>query len=234
MRILLIEDDRSVGEIVQTSLAARGYEVHRAATGRHGLEVASKIEPDLIILDLGLPDIDGIAVCRRLRRWFTNPIIVLSADGAEDRKVDALDEGADDYVTKPFSMPELLARLRVAGRHRQVVASVVGSTLLLLGDLSVDTGSRQVLVAGEPIRLTKREFDLLELLARNPGKVVTHGLILGKLWGKPDSSSSNSLRVHASILRRKLGTGPLRPSLAVDAGVGYRLSLSESRSDSHD
>ncbi|MFN8050799.1 MAG: response regulator transcription factor [Acidimicrobiales bacterium] len=228
LRLLLIEDEPAMAEIVSTALTARGFSVTVAASGRAGLDEASAQEPDLVVLDLGLPDLDGIEVCRQLRRWFSNPIIVLSADGAEDRKVVALDEGADDYVTKPFSMPELLARLRVAVRHRGLLAMVVDPAVLTLGDVVIDTGARSVTVDGQPIDLPKRQFDLLEMLARQPGKVVTHGRILGRLWGTSDAGGANSLRVHISHLRRSLGEGPQRPQLLVEPGVGYRLSLAES------
>ncbi len=224
-KVLVIEDDPTTLEILGTSLVAGGYEVIRAPTGAIGLDLASAREPDVVLLDLGLPDIDGLEVCRNLRRWFLNPIIVVSADGSEARKIAALDGGADDYVTKPFSVPELLARVRVAMRHRALVASVVGSTVLRLADLELDTGARIVTLGGTPVRLTKREFDLLELLARNPGRVVTHGLIHDQLWGTSSPGNSNSLRVLVSILRSKLGEGSNRPVLSGEPGVGYRLNL---------
>jgi two-component system KDP operon response regulator KdpE len=225
LRVLLIEDERAVAGVVDTALTARGYDVTVAANGRKGLDLAFELEPDMVILDLGLPDLDGVDVCRQLRRWFSNPIIVLSADGAEDRKVLALDVGADDYVTKPFSMPELLARLRVASRHRDLVASAIDPAVLEIGDTVIDSGARTVTVAGERVDLARKEFDILELLARQPGKVVTHGMIISRVWGGADQGSTQTLRVHISTLRRKLGEGPLRPLVVAEPGVGYRVAL---------
>ena len=217
-----------MAEVVETALAIRGHRVRVAATARAGLEQASLEEPDVVILDLGLPDGDGLEVCAQLRRWFRNPIIVLSADGAEDRKVAALDLGADDYVTKPFSMPELLARLRVATRHRELVAAALDPAMLVVGDVEIDTAARTVRIAGEPVELTRKEFELLALVARNPGKVLTHGLIFAQVWG-PSGGSAESLRVHMTHLRRKLGEGPSRPALISEPGVGYRLILAETQ-----
>jgi two-component system KDP operon response regulator KdpE len=225
----VIEDDPSVGEIVRDALAARGYTVHLAATGRAGLDLATTVRPDLVVLDLGLPDVDGIEVCRLLRTWTTNPIVVLSADGAEERKVQALDEGADDYVTKPFSMGELLARLRVAERHRSVLMRTVDDAVLRLGDLEVDTAAREARLGGEPLVLTRKEFALLELLVRNAGKVLTHGTLLAQVWGRHErtGSGTESLRVHVTQLRRKLGTGPDRARILSEPGTGYRLVAAE-------
>jgi two-component system KDP operon response regulator KdpE len=221
--ILLVEDDPAVAEVVETALRARGYRVTVAPTGTAGIEAGWRDAPDVVILDLGLPDVDGIEVCRALRTWYANPIIVLSADGAEDRKVAALDEGADDYVTKPFSMPELLARLRVALRHRRLVATVADPTVVAVGDLVLDPGGRQATVDGGPLELTRKEFDLLALLARQPGRVLTHGAILDHVWGARADAGTTSLRVHVTQLRRKLGEGPGRPRLLTEPGVGYRL-----------
>jgi two-component system KDP operon response regulator KdpE len=226
LSVLVVEDDPVVAEVVAAALAARGYAVREAATGAAAVAAAEADPPDVVVLDLGLPDLDGIEVCRRLRTWSTNPIVVLSADGAEDRKVAALDAGADDYVTKPFSMKELLARLRVAERHRSVLARVVDDVVLHLGDVVVDTGAREVRVAGAPVALTRKEFALLELLARNAGRVLTHGLLLAEVWGR-DGGGTESLRVHVVQLRRKLGSGPERPRIESDPGTGYRLVLAE-------
>jgi two-component system KDP operon response regulator KdpE len=216
-----------MADVVSTALVARGYDVLASTTGRHALDSASLAEPDIVILDLGLPDIDGIDVCRHLRRWFTNPIVVLSADGAEDRKIAALDEGADDYVTKPFSMPELLARLRVADRHRRRGSSASAPAVLELGDLVVDTGSHVMVLDGQAVALSRREFALIAVLARHPGRVLTHGTLLEKAWGNSRGGSIESLRVHVTQLRKKLGDGPRRPRLLTVPGVGYRLNLPE-------
>ena len=213
-----------MAEVLETALAARGMAVAVAPTAGGALEAAGVTEPDLVILDLGLPDMDGIEVCRRLRRWSANPILVLSADGAEDRKVAALDEGANDYVTKPFSMNELLARMRAALRHRALVSAIVDPAVLALGDLQVDSGARTARVAGERLELTRREFDLLATLARNPGRVLTHHTLLDLAWG-PAGGSTESLRVHVTHLRQKLGSGAGRPQILTSPGTGYSLSL---------
>jgi two-component system KDP operon response regulator KdpE len=223
----VVEDEPAVADVVATALRARGHAVRVAVTGGSALDEASVSEPDLVILDLGLPDLDGIDVCRQLRRWSHNPIIVLSADGAEDRKVAALDEGADDYVTKPFSMPELLARMRVAFRHRQLVGAVLDPARFELGDLSIDTGARVATVDGRDLELTRMEFDVLALLARTPGRVFTHGTILEHVGGPRSTGTTGSLRVHVTHLRRKLGDGPRRPQIETDPGVGYRLVLAD-------
>ncbi|HEX2700483.1 MAG TPA: response regulator transcription factor [Acidimicrobiales bacterium] len=223
--ILLVEDDPGGAEVVATALRAREYAVTVVTTGADALEAVSRCEPDVVVLDLGLPDIDGIEVCRRLRRWFLNPIVVLSADGAEDRKIAALDEGADDYVTKPFSVPELQARLRVALRHRALAATVVDPRTIRLGDVVVDVGAHQVLVGGAPVPLTRKEFALLALLAANAGKVMTHGALMGHVWGSARRQGTESLRVHVTQLRKKLGAGPGRPRILTEPGVGYRLAV---------
>ena len=210
---------------MSTALSARNYRVTVASNGRDALAAASAEQPDIVVLDLGLPDLDGISVCRELRRWFANPIIVLSADGAESRKVEALDAGADDYVTKPFSMPELLARLRVALRHRRLVASVVDSSVIDVGDLHIDTDAYVAVAGGQPLDLTRKEFALLTLLARNLAKVLVHQTILTQVWGPGKGGTTESLRVHVTNLRKKLGTGDDRPRIVTEPGVGYRLLL---------
>jgi len=227
--VLLVDDEPALTEVMSVALGARRYRVNVATTGESALAAASVDPPDVVVLDLGLPDIDGIEVCRELRKWLPNPIIVLSADGAESRKVEALDAGADDYVTKPFSMPELLARLRVALRHRQLVASVVDPAELTVGDMLIDTGAHQVTVAGAPVELTRKEFALLALLARNLGKVMVHRSILSSVWNGAQRGTTESLRVHITNVRRKLGTGPDRPQILTEPGVGYRLVLPDER-----
>jgi two-component system KDP operon response regulator KdpE len=218
-----VEDDEVLAQVVAGALRARGYPVEIVGTGGEALERVSATEPKVVVLDLGLPDIDGIDVCRRLRRWFAEPIVVLSADGDEGRKVTAPDERADDYVTKPFSMAELMARLRVAVRHRQAALVPVPADGIRLGDLHVDIAGHRATVAGEPLRLTRKEFALLSLLARGHGRVLTHRALLDAVWGSPDLALTASLRVHITQLRNKLGRGSDRPRLVSEPGVGYRL-----------
>jgi two-component system KDP operon response regulator KdpE len=177
-----------------------------------------------VILDLGLPDLDGIEVLRRIRTWSQVPVIVLSAEGAEDRKVRALDDGADDYVTKPFSTPELLVRLRVALRHRRAQGGGVGDEPVLeVGDLSIDLARRLVTVDGRPVELTPKELGFLATLARHAGKVLTHRMILQEVWGPDYGTESEYLRVYASQLRKKVAEDPARPRLVTEPGVGHRL-----------
>jgi two-component system KDP operon response regulator KdpE len=230
--VLVVEDDPSMAEIVATALRARGYDVDIASTGEQALSKVSLNEVDLVILDLGLPDIDGAEVCLRLRRWFRNPIVVLSADGDEERKVAALEGGADDYVTKPFSMPELLARLGVAMRHREAVASALDPVAMTIGDLRVDEGAHVVTVDGASLQLARKEFALLAVLARNPGRVLTQHWLLSRVWGTTDPSKTETLRVHVNQLRRKLGVGPRRPKVLTEPGVGYRLVQADGEASS--
>ena len=224
--VLVVEDDPDLALVLAAALGARVRAVELVTTGSAALETASRLEPDVIVLDLGLPDIDGVQVCRRLRRWFHNPIVVLSADGADGRKVDALDGGANDYVTKPFSMPEFLARIRVALRHRQFVAAVVDGRVLEIGPLRIDTDAHEVTIAGSPVALTPKEFTLLVTLARVPGRVVTHGALRVALWGEA-AGGIESLRVHVNYLRRKLERNHGAPVVLTEPGVGYRLALPE-------
>jgi two-component system KDP operon response regulator KdpE len=221
--ILVVEDEPVVAEVLSTALRARGHGVEVATTGRQALEQASLFEPDVVLLDLALPDLDGIEVCRQLRRWFNNPILVVTADGDEDRKVAALDDGADDYITKPFSMRELLARLRVALRHRHDKGSASDPAVVRVGDLEIDTGGHVAAAGGVPLPLARKEFALLALLARNPGRVLTQTFLLSRVWGTTDLAKTERLRVHVTQVRRKLGEGPHRPRIVTEPGVGYRL-----------
>ncbi|MBV9933018.1 MAG: response regulator transcription factor [Actinobacteria bacterium] len=220
--ILVVEDDRSMARVVVAALKARGYDVSAVTTGTAALHRVEYQSPSVVLLDLGLPDLDGIDVCRRLRRWSTVPIIVITAEGSDERKVMALDEGADDYVTKPFSMPELLARVRVALRHRRA-AGMVDDNVLEVGDIRVDLPRHQVTVNGDAVDLTPKEFAFLALLARHAGKVLTHRNILSEVWGPTATAETQYLRVYANQLRKKLGEDPSRPRLLTEPGVGYRL-----------
>ncbi len=221
-RILVVDDDRSLLRALRVGLEARGHQVTGALTGEEGLSQAALDQPELMVLDLGLPDIDGLDVCRRVRTWSTMPIIVLSATGLEDRKVAALDGGADDYVTKPFGMAELEARIRAALRHRQLPEPDQPATLRT-GALELDLVHHQASFGGEPLRLTAREFDLLAYLARHAGKLCTHQMILRQVWGGEYTDEAESLRVHVYRLRRKLGDaqGQL---LRTAPGIGYQLA----------
>jgi two-component system KDP operon response regulator KdpE len=196
--------------------------VHVAKTGELALNRIERDPPAVVLLDLRLPGIDGIEVCRRLRSWTAVPIVVLTAEGSDESKVLALDEGADDYITKPFSMPELLARIRVALRHSQARGADMDESVLQVGDLQVDLPHHQVTVAGQPVDLTPKEFQFLALLARHPGRVLLHRVILQEVWG-PEATDTQYLRVYAGQLRRKLDENPKHPRLITEPGVGYRL-----------
>lgn len=221
--VLVVEDERPMARVLSASLEARGYRVSVARTGQEGLDQSALLDPDVVLLDLGLPDIDGLEVARRMRTWSNASIIVVTANGDEDRKITALDEGADDYITKPFSMPELLARLRVAVRHRRALGPFVDDGLLEVGDVVVDPADHRVTVGGQPVELTPKEFDFLALLARQPGKVVTQRRILERVWGPAAAGRTEYLRTYANQLRRKLHDDPASPRLVTEPGVGYRL-----------
>ena len=221
--VLVVDDEPAMLRVLRAALDARGYHVRTAMTGQRAIDDVATDAPDLVMLDLGLPDIDGVEVCRRIRSWSQVPILVLSAEGSDDRKVRALDEGADDYVTKPFSMPELLARVRVALRHRPSAGATDELAVLEVGDIRVDVAHHQVTVGGTPVDLTPKEFGFLALLARWPGRVLTHRMILQEVWGPEYGSETQYLRVYASQLRKKLGDDPDNPRLVTEPGVGYRL-----------
>ena len=222
--VLVVDDEPAIRRTVSAGLRARDYEVREAENGERAVQEVAADPPDLVILDLGLPDIDGVDVCRRIRAWSQVPIVVLSAEASDYRKVLALDEGADDYVTKPFSMPELLARVRVALRHRSADAGSPEATELQVGDLRIDLARHRVSVGDREVDLTPKEFDFLALLARWPGRVLTHRTILQEVWGPEYGHETHYLRVYASQIRKKLGDPPDRQRLVTEPGVGYRLN----------
>jgi two-component system KDP operon response regulator KdpE len=219
-RVLVVDDEPQILRALQTSLRGAGYDVETAATGGQALTLAAVRPPDAVILDLVLPDMPGTEVCRELRTWTSIPIIVLSAVGDESEKVAALDAGADDYVTKPFGVDELLARLRATFRRAEPSTEPV----LEVGDLRIDLEAREVTLAGKRIQLTPHEYELLRLLARNEGKLLTHQAILREVWGEAYAGESHYLHVYVSQLRRKLEPDPARPrTILTEPGVGYRL-----------
>ena len=223
VRVLVVDDEPALQRAVGAALRTRGYDVHLSASGAEALDHAVRNPLDLVILDLGLPDLDGLEVCRRLREWSTVPVIVLTVEDAVDRKVQALDEGADDFVTKPFSMPELLARVRVALRHRTRPGPGTEAAVLEVGDLRIDQPAHRVTLGDRIVDLTPKEFAFLALLARNPGRVHTHRAILQAVWGPSYGTETQYLRVYASQIRKKLADDPANPRLVTEPGVGYRL-----------
>ena len=219
-QVLVVDDEPQILRALRTTLRGAGYEVTTAATGEDALAAAAADPPEAVILDLVLPDTHGTDVCRELRRWTDAPILVLSAVGDEQEKVAALDAGADDYVTKPFGMDELLARLRAALRR----ASSTGEPVIEVGDLVIDLEKRAVTVAGRPVSLTPHEFELLRYFAQNEGKLLTHPMILREVWGPQYGNESHYLHVYVSQLRRKIEHDPARPRyLLTEPGAGYRL-----------
>jgi len=224
--ILLIEDEQEIRRFLRVSLAGHGYRLVESATGKEGVMQAASQQPDLMILDLGLPDIDGMEVIRQVREWSQMPIIVLSARGQEHEKVKALDAGADDYLTKPFSIGELAARIRVALRHAAQSAGEPGEPMFLLGGLRVDLVCRRVFVADEEIHLTPIEYRLLTTMIRYAGKVITHRQLLKEVWGPDSVFETHYLRVYMAQLRRKIEADAARPQfLLTEPGVGYRLAV---------
>ncbi|HEY2935826.1 MAG TPA: response regulator [Gaiellaceae bacterium] len=218
--ILVVDDEPQILRALRTNLRGAGYEVETAATAAEALAAAALREPEAVILDLVLPDRSGTEVCRELRTWSAVPVIVLSAVGDEDEKVAALDAGADDYVTKPFGMGELLARLRAAMRR----VPAASERVIEIAELQVDVPNRAVSVAGRPVQLTPHEFEMLRLLAQNRGKLLTHKAILREVWGPAYEVESHYLHVYVSQLRRKIEPDPSRPRyLLTEPGAGYRL-----------
>ena len=223
LRVLVIDDERAIRRFLRAALTAQGYHVFEAETAQTGLDAATSVRPDLIILDLGLPDQDGVAVATRLREWSKVPILVLSVRGQDTDKIAALDAGADDYLTKPFSMGELLARMRVAMRH---VAQLADEPVIATGELMVDVGRRIITMAGKEISLTPIEYTLLKTLAVHAGRVLTHGQLLREVWGPGYNQGGNLLRVNISKLRHKIESDPARPRYIItEPGVGYRFRI---------
>jgi two-component system KDP operon response regulator KdpE len=222
--VLVVEDEPQVMRFLRVTLPAHGYRVVEAATAAQALVEASTRGPDLVLLDLGLPDLDGVEVTRRIREWSAVPILVVSARGQERDKVEALDAGADDYLTKPFGSEELLARMRVALRHAARVRGEGGDAVFEAGELRVDLAARLVWRSGTEVRLTRTEYRLLAVLVQNAGKVVTHRQLLREVWGPGSSSETHYLRVYMAQLRHKLEDDPAEPRyLLTETGVGYRL-----------
>jgi two-component system, OmpR family, KDP operon response regulator KdpE len=230
-RVLVVDDEPEIRRAVQTGLAGAAFEVAWAPTAAAGIEQVARWHPDVVILDLALPDLDGLEVVRRLRGWSRVPIIVLSVRGADADKISALELGADDYLTKPFSMGELLARIRVALRHASQAGgsgNEAGSARFVTGDLTLDFERRVVTMAGAEVHLTPTEYEVLKYLALNAGKVITHRTLLRAVWGPQYADEAHYLRVFVGQLRRKLEPDPSRPRyLLTEPGIGYRLRSSE-------
>jgi two-component system KDP operon response regulator KdpE len=221
--VLVVDDEPQVRRFLRASLPDQGYRLIEATNGAEALRDAATRGPDAILLDLGLPDLDGVEVTRRLREWSTVPIVVLSARGQESDKIEALDAGADDYLTKPFGIGELLARLRVALRH---ATRTPGEAVFEHGDLRVDLATQRVFARAQEVRLTRTEYRLLAQLVKHAGKVLTHRQLLKEVWGPGSVGESHYLRVYMGQLRHKLEEDPARPRhLVTEIGVGYRLKV---------
>jgi two-component system KDP operon response regulator KdpE len=223
--VLVIDDEIQIRRLLRVTLEKNGYQVEEAATGEDGIGEAARCSPDAVILDLGLPDMDGLTVLKRLREWSQAPVLVVSARTREDDKITALDSGANDYVTKPFSTGELLARLRASLRHAQPAVKI---SEFRSGPLRVDLSSRTVKVSDRRVRLTATEYALLHLFIQHAGKVLTHGQIVREMWQADEAEKTGQLRVYVAYLRGKLEPNPARPELLVtEPGIGYRLAVPE-------
>lgn len=225
-KILIVDDEPQIRKFLRISLTAHGYEVVEAATGEEGVAAATAEEPDMIILDLGLPDFDGHEVLRRIRETLSTPVIVLSVRAGEAEKVRALDGGAEDYLTKPFGIGELLARIRAALRKRGDTET--RDVVFRKGELVVDLAHRRVSVGSEEVKLSRKEYDILGLLVANAGRVVTHQQILSEVWGPNHIEDTHYLRIHVGHLRQKLNDDPAQPKYVLtEPGVGYRLATDD-------
>jgi two-component system, OmpR family, KDP operon response regulator KdpE len=221
-RILIVDDEPQITRVMRVTLGAQGFDVRTAADADAAMDLVRDFRPDLVITDLAMPDVSGIELCRRVRKQSSMPIIVLSVKGDERSKIDALDAGADDYVTKPFSMNELIARIRASLRRNVPLDDTPQG--LTAGDFAIDVGARRVRVAGRDIHLTPKEFDLLAHFARHPGKVLTHRAILGAVWGSEHSEQTEYLRVFVGQLRKKIEIDASEPTyLLTEPWVGYRF-----------
>ena len=222
-RVLVVDDENAIRRYLRAALSAQGFSIFEAANGQEAINAVVSNHPDLIILDLGLPDFDGIEVTRRLREWSQTPIIILSVREAEHDKISALDAGADDYLTKPFSTGELMARMRVALRRYNTKPD---DPILQVDNLKMDVARRLVTVSDNQISLTPTEYEILRLLLQNAGKVITHHQLLRQVWGTAYESEMHILRVNISNLRRKIEPDPSRPHyLLTEPGVGYRIRI---------
>ncbi|MBI5476559.1 MAG: response regulator [Ignavibacteriales bacterium] len=223
--VLVIDDEIQIRRLLQITLEAAGYKVYFAASGEEGLQQVAMVRPEIVILDLGLPDMDGIGVLKKLREWATIPIIILSVRASEQDIIGALDAGADDYLTKPFRSGELLARVRTSLRHGEITEK---GTLFQSGSLYVDLANRIVKKNGEVIKLTPTEYSLLTLFVRNAGKVLTHRYILKEIWGPTFEEESQYSRIYVAQLRKKLEIDSTNPKLLLtESGIGYRLSVEQ-------
>jgi two-component system, OmpR family, KDP operon response regulator KdpE len=223
--VLIVDDEDSIRRFLRVTLTAQAYTVLEAASGNKAISMVAEVMPDVLILDLGLPDIDGVEVTRLLREWTQMPIIILSVRGTESDKIAALDAGADDYLTKPFGVGELLARLRAALRR---AAKTRDEPVFTCGGLKVDLSRRLVTIAGEEVSLTPNEYGLLRLLVTQAGKVLTHRHLLREIWGAEYGDEFHMLHVNISNLRRKIEPDPARPQIIItEPGVGYRLKINE-------
>jgi two-component system, OmpR family, KDP operon response regulator KdpE len=222
INILVIDDEEQMRRLLRITFEASGFRVSEAATGKEGITQAAMVRPDAIVLDMGLPDMAGVEVLRSVRSWSSVPVIVLSVRGSEEDKVTMLDSGADDYVTKPFSPAELLARVRVALRH--AATKGVESPLVRLGALEIDLAARTVKKHGALVKLTSTEYKILSLLVRHEGRVLTYSQILREVWGNQYADATHYVHVHVAALRRKIEENPSQPALIMtESGVGYRF-----------
>ena len=223
-RVLVVDDDTALARARAINLKARGYDVAVAHTGREALDGLARLHPDVVVLDLGLPDLDGLDVLHGVRGWNDVPVVVLSARTTSDEKVEALDAGADDYVTKPFEMNELLARIRAAARRGAIPGRADATSVIRAGDVVLDLAAGVVTRAGAVVRLTPTEYHLVEVLARNSGRLVSQAQLLREVWGPGYEKENHYLRVYVAQIRRKLEADPAHPTLIVtEPGLGYRL-----------
>lgn len=223
VKILVIDDEPQIRKLLKIGLESQGYKIIEADSGKIGLAVAALNKPELIILDLGLPDEDGIEILKQLREWSKIPVIILSVRGDETDKIDALDNGADDYVTKPFSIGELSARIRAALRHAEPEMS---DPVFVNGSLKVDLSARIVMLGNETIKLTATEYSIIKLFVENAGKVLTHKLLMREIWGAAFVEDTQYLRVYIANIRKKIEVDPSNPKyITTESGIGYRMNL---------